>query len=57
MRINFMIALIVLTFSTVVGILGLDYYTRLTMVNQGLQECIIKTDTTLTVIWSKECDK
>lgn len=56
MKINFMISLIVLSFITVFGIAGINYYNSYRAIEQGLQQCVVAIDAdTREAIWSKEC--
>jgi hypothetical protein len=56
MKINFMISLIVLSFITVFGIAGVNYYNSYRAIEQGLQQCVVAIDAdTREAIWSKEC--
>lgn len=51
MKINFMMTLIAIAFFTVVGIMGLGYYTTHEAVASGLQQCRVGNE----VIWQKVC--
>jgi hypothetical protein len=56
MKINFMIVLVVLSFFTVIGLTGTNYYNTYRAIEQGLQQCIVAIDSdTREAIWSKEC--
>lgn len=56
MKLNFMIVLIALSFFTVAGMAGINYYNSYRAIEQGLQQCVVAIDAdTREAIWSKEC--
>lgn len=56
MKLDFMIVLIALSFFTVAGMAGINYYNSYRAIEQGLQQCVVAIDAdTREAIWSKEC--
>jgi hypothetical protein len=51
MKINFMMTLIAISFVTVVGLMGVGYWTAHEAVEAGLQQCRVGNE----VIWQKVC--
>ena len=51
MKINFMMTLIAISFFTVVGLMGANYYTTHEAVEAGLQQCKVGSD----YVWQKVC--
>lgn len=56
MKINFMMWMIALSFFTVLGILGTEYYIQHEAIRNGLQQCVVAINAdTYEAIWTKEC--
>lgn len=57
MKINFMLVIIAVAFSTVAGVLGAEYYTTITAMQHGLHQCQVWNDTHshYDVMWQEKC--
>lgn len=51
MKINFMMALIAISFFTLVGMMGASFWTTHEAVNAGLQQCQVGNE----LIWQRDC--
>ena len=56
MKINFMMTLVVVAIVSLLGLMGVEYYTGHEAVAAGLQQCVKNIDGKNQVIWTKDCD-
>lgn len=56
MKINVMLVLVAFTFFGFLGLIISEHLFQLKMAEQGLQECVIKNETSIATVWQKECD-
>lgn len=55
MNANFMIVIVFVAMTTIIGLMGVEYYTGHEAVAAGLQQCVTNVDGKNQVIWTKEC--
>lgn len=56
MKINVMLVLVAFTFFGFLGLVIGEHLFQLKMAEQGLQECVVKTENTYATHWQKDCN-
>ena len=57
MKVNVLMMLVILSIGLLLGLMGVEYYSKHEAVAAGLQQCVTNVDGKNQVIWTKECDK